>query len=224
MIDWDPVALYEAAQRAESTMSGYYNDNVRIDTRSGPVLVRIPVPRADQMDLRVWDERDVLRAVSQHLDHVLRLLHASSDPPFQIHEFVTGRQLNEVAPRGTRVPPNVIPDVVDLFSQLATIQRDELPPLPADWPDDGKSADFGRMLSSSTQRDFGALAHQPERGRGRFHHHRLGRRLDTRTTAEVARWARVARMSAPRLVTLRGTDISRDAVSATSAGTCRPSR
>ncbi|MGH3910100.1 MAG: phosphotransferase, partial [Pseudonocardiaceae bacterium] len=154
MIDWDPVALYEAAQCAESRMSGYYNDNVRIDTRSGPVLVRIPVPLADQMDLRVWDERDVLRAVSQHVDHVPRLLHASSDPAFQIHEFVTGRQLNEVAPRGTPVPPSVIPDVVNLFCQLATIQRDELPPLPADWPDDGKSADFGRMLSSSTQRDF----------------------------------------------------------------------
>lgn len=164
MSGWDPVALYEAAQCAESTMSGYYNDNVRINTRSGPVLVRIPVPRADQMDLRVWDERDVLRAVSQHVDHVPRLLHASSDPPFQIHEFVTGRQLNEVAPRGTRVPPQVIPDVVNLFSQLATIQRNKLPPLPAGWPEDGKSADFGRMLSSITQRvfdehqrDFGAL-------------------------------------------------------------------
>jgi hypothetical protein len=33
-----------------------------------------------------------------------------------------------------------------------------------------------------------------------------------------------ARKSAPRLVTQRGTDISREAVSATAAGTCRPSR
>ncbi|MGH8574000.1 MAG: phosphotransferase family protein, partial [Gammaproteobacteria bacterium] len=119
----------------------------------------------DQMDLRVWDECDVLRAVSQHVDHVPRLLHTSSDPPFQIHEFVTdGRQLNEIAPRGTPVPPNVIPDVVDLFSQLATIRPDELPPLPAGWPEDGESSDFGRMLSGITQRvfdenqrDFGAL-------------------------------------------------------------------
>ncbi len=145
-------------------MSGYYNDNVRVNAPGGPVLVRIPVARADQMDLRVWDECDVLRAVSQHVDHVPRLLHASSHPPFQIHEFVTGRQLNEIAPRGTPVPKNVIPDVLDLFSQLATIQRDELPPLPTDWPEDGNSSEFGRMLSGITQRvfdenqrDFGAL-------------------------------------------------------------------
>ncbi|MGH3794679.1 MAG: phosphotransferase [Pseudonocardiaceae bacterium] len=156
--------LYQAAQRAETRMSGNYNDNVRVDTPGGPVLVRIPVRRADQMDLRVWAECDVVRVVSRHVDHVPRLLHVSCDPPFQIHEFVTGRQLNEVAPRGTRVPPNVIPDVVNLFCRLATIRPGELPPLPSGWPEEGRSSDFGRMLSEVTQRvfdenqrEFGAL-------------------------------------------------------------------
>ncbi|MGH4021229.1 MAG: phosphotransferase family protein [Pseudonocardiaceae bacterium] len=148
------MALYRAALCAESKMSGYYNDNVHVDTSEGPVLVRIPVPRADQMDMRVWDESDVLRAVSPRVDHTPRLLHVSSDPRFQIHEFVTGPQLNELAPRGVPVPPKVIPDVLALFDQLATVPRGELPPLPVGWPDDGKCADFARMLSGYTRRVF----------------------------------------------------------------------
>ncbi|MGH3939894.1 MAG: aminoglycoside phosphotransferase family protein [Pseudonocardiaceae bacterium] len=151
---WDPDALYRAALCAEGTMSGYYNDNVRVDTSDGPVLVRIPVPRADQMDMRVWDEPDVLRAVSPRVAHSPRLLHVSSDPRFQIHEFVIGRQVNEIAPRGISLPPRVIPDVLVLFDQLATVPLDELPPLPVGWPDDGKCADFARMLSGDTQRVF----------------------------------------------------------------------
>jgi hypothetical protein len=154
MSDRDAMALYRAARRADARMSGYYHDNVRVDAPDGPVLVRIPVPDADQMDLRVWDECDVLRVVSRHVGHVPRLRHVSADPPFQIHEFVPGRQLNEVAPRGTRVPPNVLPGVLDLFSRLATVRPDELPPLPAGWPEDGKTPDFGRLLSGITQRVF----------------------------------------------------------------------
>lgn len=150
----DALAIYHAARRTGRSMSGYYNDNVRVGTPEGPVLVRIPVERADQMDLRVWDECEVLRAVSRHVDRIPRLLHASSGPPFQIHEFVTGRQLNEVAPRGTRVPPDLIPAVVGLFRRLGAIGPGELPPLPGTWPEDGSSPDFGRMLSGITQRVF----------------------------------------------------------------------
>ncbi|HEY6422761.1 MAG TPA: aminoglycoside phosphotransferase family protein [Pseudonocardiaceae bacterium] len=144
----DPPSLYRAAQRSGRRMSGYYHNNVRV----GPVLVRIPVPGAEQMDLRGWPEPDVLCAVTPHVDGVPRLLHSCGDPPFQIHEFVSGQQLNELAPRGTRVPPQVIPAVLRLFDQLATVPFDELPPLPVGWPDD--SRDFARMLSDVTQQVF----------------------------------------------------------------------
>ncbi len=142
-------------------MSGYYNDNVRVDTSDGPVLVRIPVSQADQMDLRVWDESDVLRCISVGVENVPRLLHSSADPPFQIHEFVPGKQLNEIAPRGTRVPPEVIPGVLALLEQLGTIARQELPPLPDGWPDDD-CVGFARMLSGVTERVF--REHQPAFG------------------------------------------------------------
>ncbi|MCA1674758.1 MAG: hypothetical protein LC799_22060, partial [Actinobacteria bacterium] len=61
----EPSALYRAAQRADTPMSGSYHENVRVDAPGGPVLVRIPLPRAEQMDLRVWNEWEVLGAVAQ---------------------------------------------------------------------------------------------------------------------------------------------------------------
>lgn len=162
----DPAALYRAARRAATSMSGSYHDNVRVDTPGGPVLVRIPLARADQMDLRIWKEWEVLGAVADRVARVPRLLHVSADPPFQIHEFVRGDQLNELAPRGSRVPPTVIPDVLTLFDQLAGIRGAELPALPAGWPGDGNCAAFAHLVSAATQRihddnreRFGALWH-----------------------------------------------------------------
>ncbi len=143
-------------------MTGYYNDNVRVDTVEGPVLVRIPVPRADQMDFRVWDESDVLHCISANVDNVPRLLHSSPDPPFQIHEFVEGQQLNDLAPRGSRVPPEVIPSVLTLLDQLGTVQSQELPLLPGGWPDDGDCAGFAQLLSGVTERVL--TEHQPAFG------------------------------------------------------------
>jgi aminoglycoside phosphotransferase (APT) family kinase protein len=150
----DPTALYRAAQRAATRMSGNYNENVRVDTSDGPRLVRIPIPRADQMDLRIWPEWKVLGAISPDVEQVPRLLHVSEDPPFQIHEFVEGRQLNQLAPRGRPVPATVIPDVLALFGQLAGVTADRLPTLPAGWPDDGQCSDFARLLSDATQQIY----------------------------------------------------------------------
>ena len=158
----DPIALYRAARRAapsvsgsmSGSMSGSYHENVRVGTPGGPVLVRIPLPRADQMDLRIWDEWEVLGAVTQRVERVPRLLHVSADPPFQIHEFISGDQLNELAPRGSRVPPTVIPGVLGLFDQLAGFRGADLPPLPADWPEDGNCAAFAHLVSAATQRVY----------------------------------------------------------------------
>ncbi|HEY2724584.1 MAG TPA: aminoglycoside phosphotransferase family protein [Pseudonocardiaceae bacterium] len=150
----DPRVQYQDALRATSRASGYYNHNVRVDGPDGPVLVRIPVPQADQMDLRIWPESDVLRVVCALADGVPALRHVSADPPFQVHEFVHGTQLDDLAPRGTAVPPAVIPAVLRLFDQLAAVPRERLPPLPSGWPADGQSSAFARTLSDWTQRVF----------------------------------------------------------------------
>ncbi|MEU9023350.1 aminoglycoside phosphotransferase family protein [Actinomadura sp. NPDC048394] len=141
--------LYERAREKGDAAAGYYNDNIRIDTPDGPVIVRIPIHGADMMDLRPWREDRVLAAIAPHVRDAPRLLHVSADPPFQVHEFIAGDVLNDVAPRGVPVPSHVLDDTVRLFTQLVRVPR--LPDVPASWPADKDTAAFARLLSDLTQ-------------------------------------------------------------------------
>jgi aminoglycoside phosphotransferase (APT) family kinase protein len=155
----EPLALYAAACASRTALAGFYNRNVRLDTPSGPVIVRIPIPGADNMDLRVWPEHQVLQAIAGHVSpqRVPRLLHVSSDPAFQVYQFADGDLLDLVAPRGVSVPPLVVPEVVALLDELVRVSRDALPASPEGWPDDGDTAAFARRLSDVTETVHGTF-------------------------------------------------------------------
>ena len=147
----DPLGLYQTALAAPWQAMGYYNRNVRATDRGRPVLVRIPIPGADEMDLRVLPEADVLVAIEPYVDAVPRLLHSSRKPAFQVHEYVEGDVVNALWPRGDRVPPPIIPAVVDLLLRLQGVPLEALPPIAGRWPADGDTAAFGRALSDTTE-------------------------------------------------------------------------
>ncbi|WP_239334525.1 phosphotransferase [Frankia sp. CiP3] len=147
---WTPDELYRAALARTEAASGFYHDNVRLDTPTGPVIVRIPIPGSDVMDLAIWAEPAVLRAVRTRVAHAPRLLHTQDDPRFQVHAFIDGQLLDDLAPRGVRVPSHVLDDVADLFGQLGAIPRDRIPAVPPGWPADGDTGGFAGRLSAVT--------------------------------------------------------------------------
>jgi aminoglycoside phosphotransferase (APT) family kinase protein/tetratricopeptide (TPR) repeat protein len=147
---WKPDDIYQQARKRTDAAAGFYNYNVRLDTPTGNVIARIPIPGSDIMDLVIWPEPGVLRAIRGTVTHAPRLLYARDTPRFQVLEYLPGQLLDIAAPRGTRVPDHVIEDVVELFGQLGHVPRERLPPLPADWPDDGQTAAFARHLSAVT--------------------------------------------------------------------------
>jgi hypothetical protein len=149
-MNWE--RLYEQASASFQTSAGYYNHNIRIDTSDGPVNVRIPIDGAEIMDLRIWDEVDLLPIVSAYYDYSPRLLYASRDPLFQVHEFINGDQLNNLAPRGTPLPRYVLGDIADLLTRLTQIPRARLPALPPNWPEDTQG--FARRLSDLTRQVY----------------------------------------------------------------------
>ena len=148
---WKPDDLYLEAAPLAGSASGYYNHNIKLETPTGPVIVRIPIPESDVMDLAIWPEASVLRTIRGLVTHAPRLIYASDQPSFQILEFIDGKLLDDLAPRGVPVPVHVIGDVGEVFSQLCAIPRAKIPPLPAGWPADGKPADFARQLSAITE-------------------------------------------------------------------------
>jgi aminoglycoside phosphotransferase (APT) family kinase protein/cellobiose-specific phosphotransferase system component IIA len=145
-----PDELYrEAAARSHAAV-GFYNHNVKLTTPTGPVIVRMPIPETDVMDLAIWPEPAVLRAIRGVVTCAPRLLWAQDHPPFQIHEFIDGELLDTKSPRGVPVPGHVLGDVAELFGQLCAIPRQCLPPVPADWPAEGDTAGFAQRLSAVT--------------------------------------------------------------------------
>jgi tetratricopeptide (TPR) repeat protein len=140
--DWDEV--YAAAVDDGARVAGFYHKNVRV----GPHLVRMAIPDADSMDLHLLPEADVLAVVGRHLADVPRLRSVNRRPPYQIHEFVEGVVLNDIAPKGARLPGGAIDRFAAFFARLGEVPVAELPPLPPDWPGTGDSSGVaGRLLA-----------------------------------------------------------------------------
>ena len=148
----DPVALYQKALAAPGQAMGYYNRNVRAMDHGRAVLVRVPIFGADEMDLRILSEDDVLTAVRPYVDAVPELLFSSHHPTFQVHEYIEGDVVDAVWPRGTRLPGRIVPAIVRLLAQLQRVPRHALPPVPGRWPPDGDTVAFGGILSSITEK------------------------------------------------------------------------
>ncbi|UFS99588.1 phosphotransferase family protein [Nocardia huaxiensis] len=148
----DPESYYRQALSRTDSAAGYYNHNVRIDTPSGPVNVRIPVHGADVMDLRLWPEVTVLRTIEPFVAAAPRIRWDSVNPAYQIQDFIDGQVLNDIAPRGQAVPECVTRDVARLFGELRRIPTELLPPGTRSLSDD--PFDFATQLSDVTRRVF----------------------------------------------------------------------
>ncbi|WP_280424772.1 phosphotransferase family protein [Nocardia carnea] len=145
-------AVYAKACAETRCAAGFYNRNVHVTYRGMPVNVRIPVPEADQMDHRQWPEPSILTTIAAHVPQAPRLYFESTDPVYQIQEYIDGTALHILAPRGQPVPDQVPGDVARLFAQLRRIP-------PADLPDTAEGLDddpqrFARRLWNTTRHAY----------------------------------------------------------------------
>lgn len=146
LLGLDPRELLQAALREHVPSAGYYNRNVRVDD----LLVRVRIPGAATMDLQIWEEHALLASIQERLAPVPRLRFASRRPAFQVHDYVEGVRLDDIARRGQQVPGEFLDAVAVLFRDLANI-RDGLPPLPERWPVSGDTLSFASRLREVTE-------------------------------------------------------------------------
>ncbi|GAA3053865.1 aminoglycoside phosphotransferase family protein [Actinokineospora globicatena] len=149
VLDVDPDAYYREALTRTDAAAGFYNHNIRVESPTGAVNVRIAIAGADVMDLRLWPEPEVLRAIEPHVTSAPRLRWAATEPDYQVHDFIDGDLVDHVAPRGRPVPTSVIGAVVGLFGELERVPATALP-RPDGWPEDDPAA-FARRLSDVTR-------------------------------------------------------------------------
>ncbi|MBC7274101.1 MAG: aminoglycoside phosphotransferase family protein, partial [Streptomyces sp.] len=109
---------------------------------------------------RIWPrESEVLRVVSAHVGEVPRCLADFGE--WSLHHYLEGRALAEVAPEGRPVGSGRLASLAEFFARLAGVPADELPPRPADWPDDGDSRGFLDWLARFAEEEV----HQSNRPR-----------------------------------------------------------
>ncbi|MFG2488130.1 aminoglycoside phosphotransferase family protein [Streptomyces virginiae] len=142
----DFLDLYEQAATRRTDLAGFYNRNVRVETDTGPVLVRIRTAASEPMDLACWSEAELLAALDGHVPAAPGLLHAARNPDFQVHEYVAGRRVDELAPDGKPLPEAVLKAIEGFFRTLLRVPAAVLPPTAADWPQDGDTPGFAGLL------------------------------------------------------------------------------
>jgi len=143
-------AIYEMSRSQTDRARGYYNKNIRVAVADEVFNVRIPLEGAEPIDVRLWDEAEILSAIQGKVASAPQLRYASDFPRYQVHDFIEGTVLDDYAPRGARVPDHIMHDVVSLISEMSMLPEGSLPELPAGWPKSGDSTGFGLVLSDWT--------------------------------------------------------------------------
>lgn len=113
------------------------------------VTVRIRRPEALPVVVRTWrHEWEILEAVGRVLPrYAPRCLAVSGGK--SVHSYVEGAPLSVVHPYGTALDAPLVEVLTGLMARMARVRREELPPLPADWPsDDRDSRGFLRSLAA----------------------------------------------------------------------------
>lgn len=142
-----------------TVVSGHHNTNriaavgqplaFLLGLRSGRDLAkfRTPLPTVEVVP-RIWPrEGDVLRAVGRHVGGVPRCLADFGE--WSLHTYLAGFALVDEVPHGP-VGSERLAALADFFARLADVRSHDLPPLPADWPDDGDSRGFLSWLHRFT--------------------------------------------------------------------------
>ncbi|MFS8199235.1 phosphotransferase family protein [Streptomyces sp. CWNU-52B] len=162
----------EARRRGRDgrVVSGHHNTNrvarlrqplaFLLGAESGRVLAkfRTPLPTVEVVP-RIWRrESEILRIVGAHVGEVPYCL--ADFGGWSLHGYLDGRALAEERPTGP-IGSERLMELAEFFARLAGVPADELPPLPADWPDEGDSLGFLGWLARFAEREV----HQSNRPR-----------------------------------------------------------
>lgn len=109
----------------EPRLAGWYNDNMRVTSSSGQVIVRVPrlIVEFDP-EPRMFNEASVLSCLNDLELPVPIVLFSSSH--FQIHQHIGGRPLSFSHPDGSLVPEIALTTISQIQNSLGTVDRDRI--------------------------------------------------------------------------------------------------
>jgi len=129
-LEWDSV---ENAVEGQEALKGFNKHNYVVQIENSFFKIRVPIPNSDKMDIRLLPEYIVQDYLHKHGFKVPSVIYVSNSPAYQVHEFLQATLVDEIAPRGKRLPSHFISDVVNLISNLQEQSSDWLLPYLENW-------------------------------------------------------------------------------------------
>lgn len=128
--EWNAVKIAVEGQQA---LKGFNKHNYVVEIENSFFKVRVPIPNSDKMDIRLLPEYIVQDYLYKHGFKVPPVVYVSNSQKYQVHEFIQATLVDDIYPRGKRLPSHFISDVVNLISNLQEQPTDWLLPFLDNW-------------------------------------------------------------------------------------------
>ena len=146
--DW--LELAETAKK-QQPLSGFYNENYRLDVDGVPLLFRFRKQDEPLMDPQPMDECDILNFLSTTILPVPKLIYTNPALKFHVQEFIEGMLLEKAYPPGERIPEAMQKNIAYFYAQMAELDISVANILSPDWPreDANPTLFFEKLLETS---------------------------------------------------------------------------
>lgn len=152
-MDLTSVEIAELARQVSGPPGarGYHHAN-HVVTRDGRTfVVRIPLDRSFDADLRMWPEWQVLPIARRHGLRCPQVYGVDPSTGAQVHEYIQGDVVDATWPRGSGTPEPFVAGAAAILLALRHVPGDALPPRPSGWPQSGDAPQLFRRLLAHTR-------------------------------------------------------------------------
>jgi len=129
MIRMTEKEILDILNKQTSTLTGFYNKNYKIKYKDKPYILRIPIPNAVSMDLRLIAEDDVLAFLNQHSELCIpkvEMKETYNGQNYFLHSFINGETLEDVYPESCAIPDWIVEEIAKAVISLHKIPIENL--------------------------------------------------------------------------------------------------
>lgn len=150
--EWDILVIKAQAQRS---LNGFNNYNYVVHIGGEAwVKIRVPIPNRDEMDLRLLPENLIQKYLYDNNMNVPNVIHVSDKQLYQIQEYLPVPVVDDLFPRGSKLPQYFISDIVEFYSKLFELPFDWLQPYLKGWVTEGNTDGFFEQILMVTDRIY----------------------------------------------------------------------
>jgi len=102
--------------------------NYEINYRGKKAILRIPIGDAENVDIKILNENEILRTLRKDLPSlpVPEVLYSSYTPSYSIHSYLEGQVLEKISPNYRIIDENVIESLASIMAMLHRYDNEDL--------------------------------------------------------------------------------------------------